>query len=50
MSFDFVLADSADPGEMPHCAAFHLGLLYLSLYQFRGWLKYDQRHTSLHDR
>ena len=25
-TIDFVLANSADPDEMPHCEAFHLGL------------------------
>ena len=26
LNIDFVLANSADPGEMPHYVAFHLGL------------------------
>ena len=30
----FVLANSADPDEMPPYAAFHLGLLCLSKYLF----------------
>ena len=30
---DFVLANSADPDEMPHDAAFQLGLLCLQKYQ-----------------
>ena len=32
---DFILANSSDPDEMPHYAAFHLGLHYLPLYLFR---------------
>ena len=31
----FVLANSADPDEMPHHAAFHLGLHCLPKYPFR---------------
>ena len=33
----FVLANSVDPDEMPHDAAFHLGLHRLSKYPFRGF-------------
>ena len=34
---DFVLANSADPFEMPHFAAFHLGLHCLQFkYLFQG--------------
>ena len=33
----FVLANSADPDEMPHYAAFHLGLHCLSKYPFLGF-------------
>ena len=33
---NFVLANSVDPGEMPPCAAFHLGLHSLPRYPFRG--------------
>ena len=36
-SFDFVLANSADPDEMPHYAAFHLCLHCLPKYMFRGF-------------
>ena len=32
----FVLANSADPDEMPHNATFHLGLHCLSKYLLRG--------------
>ena len=32
---DYVLANSADPDEMPHYAAFHLGLHCLPKYQFK---------------
>ena len=31
----FTLTNSIDPGEMPHNAAFHLGLHYLLKYPFR---------------
>ena len=34
---NFVLTDSADPDEMPHYAAFHLGLHCLSKYSFMGF-------------
>ena len=33
----FILANSADPDEMQHYAAFHLGLHYLPNYPFRGF-------------
>ena len=32
LKIDLVLANSADPDEMPHYAAFHLGLHYLPKY------------------
>ena len=34
---DFILANSADPDEMPHYAALHMGLLHLPKYPFRGF-------------
>ena len=34
-----VVANSADPDEMPHYAAFHLGLHCLPKYPFRGFQK-----------
>ena len=34
---DFFLANSADPDEMPHNAAFHLGLHCLQKYWFSGY-------------
>ena len=37
MKIDFVLANSADPDEMPHYVAFHLGLGYLPNYPFRDF-------------
>ena len=37
LKINFVVANSADPDEMPHDAAFHLDLHYLSKYQFRGF-------------
>ena len=33
----FILATSADPDEMQHYAAFHLGLHYLPKYPFGGF-------------
>ena len=33
---NFVKATSADPDEMPHYAAFYLGLHYMPKYQSRG--------------
>ena len=33
----FILANSADPDEMLHCAAFHLGLHCFPKYPFRGF-------------
>ena len=38
LKIDFVLANSADPDEMPYYAAFHLGLHCLPKYPFRGFL------------
>ena len=35
MKNDFVVANSADPDEMPHDAAFHLGLHCLPKDPFR---------------
>ena len=37
LKIEFVLANSADPDEMPHKAAFHLGLQCLSKYTFRDF-------------
>ena len=37
LKIDFVLANSADPDEMPHYASFHLCLHCLSKYPFRGF-------------
>ena len=37
MKIDFVLASSADPDEMPHYVAFHLGLHCLPKHPFRGF-------------
>ena len=37
MKIDFVLANSADPDEMQHSAAFHLGLHCLPKDPFRGF-------------
>ena len=40
LKIDFVKANSADPDEMPHYAAFNLGLHCLPKYLFRGfWSK-----------
>ena len=35
--FALILANSVDPDEMQHFAAFHLGLQYLQKYTFRGF-------------
>ena len=37
LKIDSVLANSADPNEMPHYAAFHLGLHCLPKNLFRGF-------------
>ena len=37
LEFVLILADSADPDEMQHYAAFHLGLPCLPKYPFRGF-------------
>ena len=37
LKIDFVLANSADPDEMPHNAAFHLGLRCFSKCSLRGF-------------
>ena len=34
---NFILANSADVDEMPHYAAFHLGLHHLPKHLFRGF-------------
>ena len=36
LKMDFVRANSAEPDEMPHYAAFHLGLGCLPKYLFKG--------------
>ena len=36
--FFFILTNSVDPDEMPHYAAFHLGLHCMPKYPFRGFL------------
>ena len=47
LRIDFVLANSAHPDEIPHYAAFHLGLHYLPKYTFRGFwsLKKERIYT-----
>ena len=42
-----ILANSADPDEMQHNAAFHLGLHCLPKYPFRG-LQYNAVHVLAH--
>ena len=37
MKIVLILANSADPDEMQHDAAFHLGLHYLPKYPFSGF-------------
>ena len=39
MKIAFMMANSADPDEMPHLEAFHLGLHCLPKYPFRGFQK-----------
>ena len=34
---EVVIANSADPGEVPHSAIFHLCLYCLPIYPFRGF-------------
>ena len=38
LQVNFILANTADPDEMPHYAAFHRGLQCLPKYPFRGGL------------
>ena len=40
LKIDFVLANSAEPDEMPHYAAFHLGLYCLPKYLL-SWMKVE---------
>ena len=37
LKVDFVLANSADPDEMPHYVAFHLSFHCLQKYRFKGF-------------
>ena len=37
LKIDLILANSVDPDEMPHYAAFHLGLHCLLKYLFRDF-------------
>ena len=37
MKINFILANSADPDEMPHSVPFHLGFHCLQKYQFSGF-------------
>ena len=39
LNIDFAIANSADPGEMPHYVAFYLGLQCLANYPFWGFFK-----------
>ena len=48
LKIDFVLANSADPDEMPHYAAFHLGLHCLPKYMFLGFLVHKGLIVHLH--
>ena len=41
-----ILANSADPDEMQHYAAFHLGLHRLPKYLFRGKFSYTTNASS----
>ena len=43
----FILANSADPNEMQHNAAFHLGLHCLSTHPLRGFLSSIQMYKGL---
>ena len=42
LKIDFIFANRADPDEMLHNAAFHLGLHCLQKYLFMGFLVYKQ--------
>ena len=41
MTIDFVLSANADPGEMPHHVAFHVGFHCLPKYLFMGFQTHD---------
>ena len=47
LNVNFVIANSADPGEMPHYAAFHLGLRCLPKYLFRGFPSLKGKHACM---
>ena len=42
LKIDFVLVNSADPDEMLHYAAFHLGLHYLPKYPIIRGFRYTK--------
>ena len=44
LKIDFVLANRPDSDEMPHVAAFHLGLHCLPKYPFRGIITMFRSH------
>ena len=42
---DFIIANSADPDEMTHCVAFHLGLPCSIKYPIRGFTTDQIRYS-----
>ena len=43
-----IFANSAEPGEMPHYTAFHLGLHYLPKYPFAGFQNEKAKHCKIY--
>ena len=43
--FSFTSLNSADPVELQHYAAFHLGLQRLQTYSFKGFLDTKSQYT-----
>ena len=47
LKIEYVIANSTDPDEMPHNAAFHLGLHCLQKYPFRDFKRVNIQLCSL---